>query len=449
MKIAVVGGGISGLAAALFALDRGAEVTLYEASGRLGGCLQTERDGDLLMERGPDSLIRMKPASIQLCERLGIDLVGTQEHDGPTAYVVRDGDLVPLPPGLQLLAPTDPGPFLRSNIVSWPAKLRMGMDLVLPRRKGASDDDDESLASFVSRRLGREALDRLAQPLISGVYSGDPERLSLRATMPRLLDLERKHRSLILGMRKAAAGRPSSGPRYSMFVTPESGMSTLVDALVESIELAGGTLKTDAAIESLADIDADGTILALPASRSAHLLGDGELSELLRSVRTHHSATVNFVWPRDAVPARSGNGFVVPSIEKRFIMAATFMSQKYPGRSDEAHAVVRAYIGGAHGPDVPSLTDNDLVEGARKDLSELIGVQAQPLRAVLSRWHARHPEYEVGHLDRVARIDALVVERSGIALAGNSYRGAGIAACVLSAQRAVTALVGAEPEPSA
>lgn len=445
MKIAVVGGGISGLSAALFALDRGADVTLYEASDRLGGCLQTERDGDLLMERGPDSLIRMKPASIKLAERLGVDIVGTQEHAGPTAYVVRHGRLAPLPPGLQLLAPTAAGPFLASDIVSWGAKMRMGMDLVLPRRKGATDDDDESLASFVRRRLGQEALDRLAQPLISGVYSGDPERLSLRATMPRLLDLEREHRSLILGMRRAAAGRPSSGPRYSMFVTPESGMGTIVAALIEAIELAGGTMKTGSPVEALEELDADGTILALPATRSADLLGDGELSTLLRAVRTHHSATINFVWPRGEVPARSGNGFVVPSIEKRFIMASTFMSQKYPGRSGEEHAVVRAYVGGAHGPGVPKLSDSELIEGARSDVSELLGIRAQPMRAVLSRWHNLHPEYEVGHLQRVARMDELIAQRPGVALAGNSYRGAGIADCVLSAGRAVDRLLGPEP----
>jgi len=444
VRIAVVGGGITGLAAALFALERGADVTLYEARDDVGGVLQTVRDDGLLMERGPDAFVRLKPASIELCDRLGVDLVPTAklERAKANAAIVRDGRLHPLPDGLHLLAPTRMLPFATSGIVSWPGKLRMGMDLLIPTRSGASDDDDESLADFVRRRLGQEALERIAQPLVAGIYSGDPEKLSLRATMPRLLDLERKHRSLILGMRRTAKAR-ASGARYSLFVTPESGMRTLVDAVVEALLDGGVRIETGAPVDSLEALDADRTILALPAPTSAKLL-DGELATELTAIRTTSSATVNFVWPADVIPADLGYGFVVPAIEDRFVMACTIASHKYEGRAPEGQAVARGYVGGALGPDVRSLTDSELIEGARRDLSDLMGIDAQPMRSVLTRWTGSQPQFEMGHLARIARIRELETADPDLAIAGNWLTGVGVADCVNAARAAVERVL---PEP--
>jgi len=442
VKLAVVGGGISGLSAALFAKDAGHEVDVYEASDRLGGVLATERRDGLLMERGPDAFIRTKPASIELCARLGVELIGTRDIPDRGARIVRDGKLIPLPDGLMLLAPTKIWPFARSPVMSMRGKLRLLREPTIPVRAGASDDDDETLASFVRRRLGDEALDRLAQPLVAGIYSGDPETLSLRATMPRLLDLERSHGSLIRGMQAGATGQPAaSGARYSLFQTPASGMQTLVDALVERLELDGVRLHTGRRIGSLDDLDVDGTVIALPAAAAAGLLG-GPVAEDLSAIRTTGSATISFAWPAEAVAAAGGYGFVIPVVEGRFCMACTFAHNKYEGRAPEGTALLRAFVGGALGPDVASLSDEELINGARDDLKELLGIAPDPELAVLSRYDSAQPQYELGHLDRVARIEAAMAARPGVALAGNSYRGVGVADCVNSAKAAVASLTG-------
>ncbi|MCP4867780.1 MAG: protoporphyrinogen oxidase [Proteobacteria bacterium] len=443
MKITIVGGGISGLSAALVARDAGCEVELIEACDRLGGVLATEHRDGLLMERGPDSFVRTKPAAIELCERLNVDLIPTRDIPDRGARIVKDGRLLPLPDGLMLLAPTKIWPFALSPVMSFGGKLRMLRETSIPVREGASDTDDETLASFVRRRLGDEALDRLAQPLVAGIYSGDPEKLSLRATMPRLLDMERKYGSLIKGMQAAAKGKPAaSGARYSLFQTPASGMQTVVDALVERLQLDGVTLTTGRRIESLDELDGDGTVLALPARAAAALL-DGDLADELSAIRTTGSATISFSWPAEAVPAAKGYGFVVPAIEDRFCMACTCAHNKYDGRAPEGTALLRAFVGGALGPDVAALTDDEIITRARDDLKELLGIKTDPDVVVLSRYDSAQPQYEVGHLDRVARIEAAVTERPGIELVGNSYRGVGVADCIVSARRGIASLVPA------
>ena len=441
MKIAVVGGGISGLSAALFARDAGCEVELIEASDRFGGVLATEHRDGLLMERGPDSFVRTKPAAIELCERLHVDLIGTRDIPDRGARIVKGGRLRPLPDGLLLLAPTRLWPFALSPVMSFGGKLRMLREPSIPVREGASDTDDETLASFVRRRLGDEALDRLAQPLVAGIYSGDPETLSLRATMPRLLDLEREHGSLIKGMTAAAKGQPvASGARYSLFQTPASGMQTVIDALVERLSLDGVALTTGRTITSLDQFDADAVVVALPA-RAAATLVDGALADELTAIRTTGSATISFSWPIAAVPQARGYGFVVPAIEDRFCMACTFAHNKYDGRAPEGTALLRAFVGGALGPDVAALSDDELVARARDDLKDLLSIASDPDHVVLSRYDSAQPQYEVRHLDRVARIEAEVGKRPRLALVGNSYRGVGVADCIVSARRGIASLV--------
>ncbi|MEE2829364.1 MAG: protoporphyrinogen oxidase [Myxococcota bacterium] len=439
MTIRVVGGGISGLAAALECLDRGAPVEVLEASERVGGMLDTEQSDELLLERGPDSLVRTKPEAIELCDRLHVDLIGTRPTKRPRALIVRDGRLLPIPTGFQLLAPTRLGPFLGSSLLSWPGKVRMSREWFLPCRDGAGEEDDESLASFVRRRFGQEALDRIAQPLIAGIYSGDPEQLSLRATMPRLLDLEREHGSVIRGMRSTST-EAAAGARYGLFQTPGSGMQTLVTALAEAIELEGGRISTGTQVESLSDLPASqAVILATPLPVTARLVEeqDADLAALLRGIPTTSTATINFVCPAgvlDSIP--EGYGFVVPAVEKRFVMACSFSSRKYEDRSDEDQEILRAFVGGALGPDIESLSDEEIVQQAQEDLEGLLGQELGPTTVVLSRYHGAQPQYHLGHLDRVGAIEERVSRLPGLELAGNYLRGVGISDCIRVARRA-------------
>jgi protoporphyrinogen/coproporphyrinogen III oxidase len=455
-SVAVLGGGISGLAAALClqdaAQDSPLQITLLEGSDRLGGVLQTEHVDDMLLERGPDSFVITKPASIKLAERLGVELIPTRP-DAARTLVAREGRLHPLPDGFRLLAPTEWTPFIKTPLVSWGGKARMGLDLILPRRSGCSEDDDETLASFVRRRLGQEALDQLAQPMIAGIYSGDPETLSLRATMPMLLDMERKHRSLILGMRAAAKASKArtAGAAYSLFRTPKDGMSAYIDALVAA--LTDVDLRTGVAVTGLSRqeerwrvetkdgaLDVDAVVPALPASVVGPMLADVHpgLAAELSSIRAASAATINLVWPKESVQhALDGFGFVVPAREGRFCMAATFTQRKYAGRCPDDRVLVRAFAGGALGPEVGDMSDDELVLGALNDLKSLLGIDAQPIHSVVTRYPRRQPQFEMGHLARVQRIEDAEADLPGFALAGNCFRGVGVADCILRAERAV------------
>ena len=457
--VAVLGGGISGLAAALALQDAAQgsplQITLLEGSDVLGGVLQTVRIDDLLLERGPDSLVITKPAAITLCERLGVELIATQP-DASRTMVARGGRLHGLPDGFRLLAPTEWTPFVRTPLISWLGKARIGLDLLLPRRAGCSSDDDESLASFVRRRLGQEALDQLAQPMIGGIYSGDPERLSLRATMPMLLDMEQKHRSLILGMRAAAKATKirSAGAAYSLFRTPKHGMAALIDALVGALggtDLRRGVQATGLSrrdggwrVEtSEGALDVDAVLPALPASASARLLVDAHpgLAEDLGGIRSASAATVNLVWPREQVDhPLDGVGFVVPAVEGCFSMAGTFTQRKYAGRCPDDRVLIRAFAGGALGPEVGEMSDEELTLGALGDLKTFLGIEAQPIHSVVTRYPQRQPQFEVGHLARVARIEAAEAELPGFALAGNCFRGVGVPDCIVRAERAAKLL---------
>ena len=461
-SVAVLGGGISGLVAALslqdLATDSPLQITLLEGSDTLGGVLQTVHRDGMLLERGPDSFVITKPAAITLCERLGVELIPTRP-DAARTMVARGGRLHGLPDGFRLLAPTEWTPFLRTALISWGGKARMGLDLLLPRRAGCSAEDDESLASFVRRRLGQEALDQLAQPMIGGIYSGDPERLSLRATMPMLLDMEQRHRSLILGMRAAARASKArtAGAAYALFRTPRHGMSALIDALVAAlsdVDLRRGVLATGLTrrgegwrVEtSDGDLDVDAVVPALPASVVARLLTDVHpgLAEDLGGIRSASAATINLVWPRDQVNhPLDGFGFVVPATEGCFSMAATFTQRKYAGRCPDDRVLIRSFAGGALGPEVGGMSDDQLVLGALGDLKALLGIESQPTHSLVTRYPQRQPQFEMGHLDRVARIEAAEAELPGFALAGNCFRGVGAADCIVRAERAVGLLAPA------
>ena len=462
-RVVVVGGGIAGLAAAhrLVETARASalDVVLLEAGPHLGGTIATERTGGFVLEGGPDSILTEKPWAVALAERIGLPLVGTRAGERRT-FVARGRRLLPLPEGFLLMAPTDLRALACSPLFSWRGKLRMALDLVLPRGPAR---EDESLADFVRRRLGREALERVAQPLVGGIYTADPERLSLAATMPRFRDLERRYRSVVLGLRAgaAAAARGTSGARYDLFVAPADGMGAFVDALAR--RLPDGVVRLRTPAEGLAregarwrlragsePLEADAVVLAAPAAVAAALLAplDAELGRLLDGIDYASSATVTLGYRSADVGARlRGFGFVVPAVEGRTILAATYASRKFPGRAPDGHELVRGFVGGALRPELTTLDDDRLVAAVRRDLAELAGITAEPLLVRVHRHPRAMPQYAVGHLARVAAIEARVAGLPGVALAGAAYRGVGMPDCVRSGEAAADAVFGARALP--
>lgn len=465
--VAVVGGGITGLAAAYRLVERAGRhnrsvhVRLLEAHPRLGGTIHTERRDGFLLEHGPDSFITQKPGGLDLCRRLGITdrLIGTGEQFRRT-FIVGRGKLHPLPEGFMLLAPSRFWPFVTSRLFSWPGKLRMALDLFLPRLK--NPPNDESLASFVTRRLGKEALQRVAQPLIGGIYAADPSNLSLRATMPRFLEMEARHRSLIKAMwRQRSAMAQSrgddSGVRYSMFVSLTDGMRSLVDELAS--RLPPDTVRLDTPIASAdwnqaenawhltcsdgATIRAQGLILTLPGYQAAKIVRDfdPDLAGELDAIEYASSATINLAYRQVDVPhPLDGFGFVVPAVEVRSIIACTFCHRKFSGRAPDGHVLMRVFAGGALHPHHLDRDDRDMILAARRDLAELVGVRAEPLFASVWRHVRSMPQYPVGHLDRVRRIQEKARKHPHLHIAGNVMGGVGIPDCAASAQTTADAV---------
>jgi oxygen-dependent protoporphyrinogen oxidase len=369
----------------------------------------------------------------------------------------------PVPEGFLLLAPSRIWPFVTSKLFSWPAKMRMALDLVLPRKEHG-ETGDESLADFVRRRFGREALERVAQPMVGGIYTADPAELSLRATMPRFLDMENRHRSIIKAMRAemkrsrpplAKAGQRGSGDagaRYSLFVSFRHGMATLTDTLAsrlppESLHTGSPVAAVQRAEANtwrvkLADgerIEADSVILACPAHATARLLEsiDAELASELAAIRYASSATMTLAFRSEQVAnVPDGFGFVVPALERRRILAVTVSSLKFENRAPAGHVLLRAFLGGAMHPHVYAMPDDDLREAVVQDLRELMGVRGEPLLCELYRWPNSMPQYPVGHLDRVGRIRQRLREHSGLLIAGNALGGVGVPDCIASAEAA-------------
>ena len=447
-RIVVIGGGITGLAAAhrVHEINPATKVTVLEASGRLGGTIQTEQREGFLLERGPDSFISEKPEALALAKRLGLESRIIQTNESfRRSFIVRNGRLRAVPEGFQLLAPSRMWPFITSDIFSLAGKARMAADLFLPRK---STNGDESLASFVRRRLGEEALARMAQPMVGGIYTADPETLSLRATLPRFLDMEQKHRSLILAMLRQGRAQKTgtSGARYSLFLSFERGMQVLTDALtginvdfmlntrVQRLNFdQGWTVVTDKGER----LKADAVCLAVPSFIAASLVSDVDtrLADKLRAIKYASTATINFGYRRTAIKhPLNGFGFVVPVVEKRSLIACTFSSVKFAGRAPNDHVLLRAFAGGALQPEIFALDEATMATRVEADLRELLDISEEPLFVEGAKWERSMPQYEVGHLDRVNEIEKLVAEHSGLAVAGNSYRGAGIPDCIRSGE---------------
>ena len=467
-RVVIIGGGISGLAAAhrLTELNQSLHITLLEASSRLGGTIHTESREGFLLERGPDSFISEKPEAVALAKRLGLEsrLIETNATHR-RSFIVRNRRLRPVPEGFQLLAPSRIWPFLATDIFSLAGKARMAADLFLPRR-AANGSADESLASFVRRRLGREALERMAQPMVGGIYTANPDTLSLRATLPRFLDMERDHRSVVLAMLRKARSQQAteksgtSGARYGLFLSFDTGMEVLVQALETMLRAstsrcdihaqtraqsvsrnsASWTIKT----ESGQTLEADAVCLAVPAYIAANLLSTvhPSLSAQLDQIKYASTATINLAYRRAVIAhPLDGFGFVVPFIEKRSLIACTFSSVKFRGRAPGDHVLLRAFVGGALQPEMFALDETEMLERVENDLRELLGISDRPVFAEISKWKNSMPQYEVGHLDRVQSIEDELAQLPNLTLAGNAYRGAGIPDCIRSGEAAAETIV--------
>jgi oxygen-dependent protoporphyrinogen oxidase len=461
-RIVVIGGGIAGLAAAHRLVELrnerrlDLEITLLEASSRFGGCIATDRVGDFLVEAGPDSFITEKPWALRLCERLGLGsrLVSTQTAY-QKIYVVHNRKLVPLPEGFFLLAPTQVTSFVRTPLFSWRGKLRMAAELLIPRGDSSAD---ESLGSFVRRRFGAEALERVAQPLIGGIYASDPDQLSLTSTMPRFKEMERLKRSVIWAMwseqrRRARRRETGSGARWSLFVTLAGGMQEFVDAVAqrlpqESTQLnttvtkifrSDGNQKWQIATGTNETLETDGIIFATPAFQTANILASAapDSAKELSKISYASTATISLAYRNQDFPRMPDSfGFVVPAIESRKIMACTFSSLKYPGRAPEGHLLLRAFVGGSLQPDLFQADDANMEKSVRDELASLLDVTAQPLFSRI--WHHPNsmPQYHIGHQAKIGRIESALDKYSNLALAGSAYHGVGISDCVRSGEEA-------------
>jgi oxygen-dependent protoporphyrinogen oxidase len=450
-RVAVVGGGISGLATAhrLNELDPQIDVSVLEKANRTGGVLDTQNRDGFLLEWGADNFITNVPWALELCRRIGFEdqLVQTDEnHRG--AFVVRNGRLRKIPQGFIVMAPSRVWPVITTPILGPFAKLRMAGEYFVPKR---NDNADESLAAFVIRRFGRQTYERLVQPLIGGIYTGDPAKLSLQSTMPRFRDMEKKHGSLIRAVMKQAKRQPksdrnTSGGRYSMFVAPRDGIASLLKAMADRLPphaIRIGEVVTGLGRQSdgrwQVDINQDrrelfdAVVLATPAKAASSLINphDQDIARALAEI--HHSgcSIVTLAFKKTHVKhPLDGFGFVVPAVENRQILSGSFSSVKYPGRAPDDQVLMRVFIGGALQPELVDLADEKLIDVACCELSELLGISGDPTLVRIARLPASMPQYYVGHRERIARIRSRASDLGGLFLTGNAYDGVGIPFCI-------------------
>ena len=459
-RVLILGGGLSGLAAA-HRLQESApgelEVRVLEASPHLGGVIRTDHIDDMLLEMGPDSMITEKPWALDLCRRLGIDqdLIPTQTRFRKT-LVVRDGALLPLPEAFQMLAPAKILPFLRSPILSIPGRLRALLDIVIPRG-GPPPGGDETLGSFVRRRFGKEMLQRMAQPLVGGIYTADPEKLSLATTLPRFLDLERNHRSVILGLRRQASQpttQAASGARFNLFQAPRGGMGSLVDRLVEQLPAetiqrqtrATGIRREEDWVVTTTEGEwrADGLIVALPAPRAAEVLDemDPALAADLASIPYASTAVAGLAYKRTDL-ARDPDffGIIIPATEGSGIVAISVPSVKFEHRAPDDMVTLRVFLGGALAPTLLQKSDEELLSIAHTEVQNLLGARGEPVLQRLARWNESMPQYHAGHTLKVLGIEEKDARHEKFALAGNAYHGVGLPDAVHSGEQAADSLL--------
>lgn len=457
-KIAVIGGGITGLAAAQRfqeLKDAGGdfEIVLFEKSDRLGGIIESEQRDGFLIEGGPDCFVSEKPWAVEMSRKVGVDdrLLCTNEAEKGT-FIFSKGRLHPLPEGLMLMVPTSFVPFATSSLFSWPGKLRMGLELFIPRRKDG--DSDESLSSFVVRRLGREALDKIAEPLVAGIHGADPETMSLKSSFPRFLQMEQKYGSLIKGMlaaKKITASKEiveGSEPKLTFFTSFEGCMTDLSDGVAKRLtdivirlnsEVKSVHKKTGSGfnlfLEGMDPEYFDSIVITSPAYSAGKILEsvDREISATLNAIPYTTSATISLAYDSAKLTVRpKGFGFVVPQIENRKILAATFSSIKWANRAPNGKLLVRCFVGGARGAQkLVDLDDRELEKIASEELKVIAGIDSKPEFSKIFRWYRSMPQYTVGHLDRVdAMMKSLEENHPGLFVTGAAFYGVGVGDCI-------------------
>jgi oxygen-dependent protoporphyrinogen oxidase len=485
MKTAIVGGGIAGLAAA-YELEKAraagapVEYTLFESADKLGGSLASEIVDGTVLERGPDSFLTEKPAAIELCRELGLaaDLIPSNDAARKT-WILVNNRLIPLPDGLMFLVPTKLIPTALTPLFSLSTKIRMGLELLHPPRPASSED--EAVATLVERHFGPEAVDRLADPLLSGIYGGDATQLSARTVLPRLVEMEEKYGSLTRGMlaahrvmrakakdtakkNGAAAGNDSNGHAKStpaprpIFTTLRGGMQQLINAIQARLNPAWVRTATPVgALEKSAQgwkVRAggiteiyDAVIVASQAWAAGVLLStvDAALGEDLSAIPYSSSITINLLYDEVSLGRLpDGFGFLVPSLEGRAMLACTFVHRKFLGRTPPGKAVLRAFLGGMKNEALLTEPDEVLVAIVRRELQEILGIKAEPEHTQVSRWRRAMAQYAVGHQKRAKRVAEHVASLPGLKLAGNAYDGIGIPDCIRLGRKAAKELLASQ-----
>ncbi len=450
-KIVIIGGGITGLSTAYFLREAikkeelPLDLCLIESSQRLGGKITSEQVDGFVIEGGPDSFITQKKWGMALIQQLGLADRLVQTHPvEKSVFILSKGRLVPMPQGFNLMVPGKLLPFALSPLISFAGKARMGMELFIPKR---ASTEDESIASFVRRRLGEEAVQLFAEPILGGIFAGDAEKLSMKATFPQFAQLEQAHGSLIKGMLKRQAEASTKGgppPQWSLFVTLEEGLSSIISELrkrLDQVEIKIGTpvksvLPLESGYEVLTDnerITADALVITTPTYKAADWIQkwDNLLSKSLQEMTYVSTATVSLGFHKKEVPhPLNGFGFVIPRREGSSMMASTWSSTKFPGRAPENHVLIRVFLGGAYHQDILKQDDAALISIVKKELHTILGIKGNPVIARVFRWDRANPQYHVGHLDWVSKIEQQVQQHPGLFLAGAAYRGVGIPDCI-------------------
>lgn len=462
--IVIIGGGISGLATAYFLKENGFDLsvdklTILEAKDRLGGNIRTIQDGDYLIEAGPDSFLSEKPWAMMLCKRLGLEdsLLPTDSRFQKT-YIFSDNKLHSMPEGLILMVPTKVVPFMMSSLISIPGKIRAGLEIFIPKKK---TKEDESFASFVRRRLGKEMLDKVAEPFIAGVHGGNPEAMSIKSSFPKFVQMEEENGSLIMGMikrmanfrkmieekrkqaEKASKGGKKTAPT-TMFMSLKQGISKLVETLIEKIE--GTDIRLNTKVETLnkseknekyeiklvggEKIEADHVIVATPAYIASALVKDidNDLSEKLLKIPYTSTSTVSLAFNKSQIKCPlDAFGFVVPKKEGTSIIGSTWTSLKWKGRAPDDKLLLRSFIGGSGREKFVEETEEEIKERAMCDLRRVMGIEGEPLKSWVFKYKNAMPQYTIGHGDRVNGIFARLLSLQGLYLTGSAYFGVGMA----------------------
>lgn len=450
MRIVIVGGGISGLSAAYYLAKRADLEILLVERARLGGVIQTEKVGGCVLEAGPDSFLAAKPAALELIREVGLgeEVIGSNDHLRVT-YIWRNGRLVPMPDGLMMMVPTKIQPMIATRLLSWGAKIKMGLEFF--RTKPKEPLPDRSVADFIQDHYGQEAVDYLAEPLLAGVYGGSPQDLSVRSVLSRFVDLENKYGSLTKGVLAERKKAPPTPPGATLFRTLKGGMGDLVRVLEQKI---GGRVRVERgdvqAIERDGEryrlrlngdwLETDQVVVATPALAAAPLLTtlSPELAHLLNQFRYSSSMTVALGYRKQALNhPENGFGFLVPRRERKRLVACTWVGTKFSYRVPDGWAVLRCFL-----QDGLEQSDSDIVAAVREDLRTIMGVTAEPAFFRVARWHRSMAQYSVGHSERIRQLDEVMRGCSGLHLTGNAYNGIGIPDCIATSKKVAAGITG-------